>query len=146
MPTDVDFPLPFTAPRPVPGAVEQARRRGVDWAVGHGLLLQPADAVLEGSSAVRLAHVAAGFCPEAGGADLDVMTDVLTWTAACEAFFRGPARDAPVFAGDVVRALLSTTAPHGQAAFHGAARFPSPRAVPGRCHSRPVGATEGAHE
>ncbi|MEU6760227.1 hypothetical protein [Streptomyces sp. NPDC046685] len=123
MPTDVDFPLPFTAPRPTPDAVEQAQRRGVDWAVGHSLL-QPTDAAIGYFMAMRLADVATGFCPKAGGPDLDVMTDVITWTAVCDDFFDGPAGDDPVFAADVVRALLSTTAPYGEAGAHPAAAPP----------------------
>ncbi|MFG2873458.1 hypothetical protein ACGFYU_00240 [Streptomyces sp. NPDC048337] len=128
MPTDVDFPFPFTAPRPVPVAVEQARRRGVDWAVRHRLL-QPTDAAIGRFTARRLADLAAGFCPKAGGTDLDVMTDVVTWAALCGDLFDGPAGDDPAFAGDVVRALLSTTAPYGEAG--AAARVPVPAGAEG---------------
>ncbi|KQV19261.1 MULTISPECIES: hypothetical protein [unclassified Kitasatospora] len=112
MPTDVDFHLPFTAPKPVPDAVEQAQRRGVDWAVQHGLL-RPTDAAVGYFLAMRLADVAAGFCPKAGGPDLDLMTDVITWTAVCDDFFDGPAGDDPAFAAAVVAALTAVTGAKG---------------------------------
>ncbi|MFD4314951.1 hypothetical protein [Streptomyces sp. NPDC058548] len=115
MPIDVDFPLPFAAGRPLPQRVERARRRGVDWSTEHRLI-RPTDASIGYFLDMRLADVATGFCPEADGPDLDVMTDVITWTAVCDDFFDGPAGDDPGSAEAAVLALSSLTGPDGPAA------------------------------
>ncbi|MFD7003201.1 hypothetical protein ACFWA5_44880 [Streptomyces mirabilis] len=108
MPTDVDLPLPFTAPQLVPAALEQARRRSVRWATVHGLL-QPSEAAIDSFLTMGLAEVSAGFSPKAGGPDLDVMTDVVTWTAVCDDFFDGAEKDDPAVTAAAVSALASVT-------------------------------------
>ncbi|MFF1511201.1 hypothetical protein [Streptomyces sp. NPDC058326] len=108
MPIDVDFPLPFAAGTPLPHAVEHARRRGVEWATEHRLI-PPTEAATGYFLDMRLADVATGFCPEAEGPDLDVMTDVITWTAVCDDFFDGPAGDDLEYAAAAVSTLTSVT-------------------------------------
>ncbi|MFD8013147.1 hypothetical protein [Streptomyces sp. NPDC058955] len=115
MPTDVDFHLPFPAVGVRPEAVERARRRGVAWATAQGLI-PPTPAATGYFLAMRLADVATGFAPEADGTDLDVMTDLITWTAVCDDFFDGPAGDDPEFAAATVAALTSVTAAGGPVA------------------------------
>ncbi|MFE1905650.1 hypothetical protein ACFW96_18590 [Streptomyces gardneri] len=115
MPIDVDFLLPFPAVDVRPEAVEHARQRGLAWATAHGLI-PPTEAATGYFLAMRLADVAAGFAPEADGADLDVMTDVITWTAVCDDFFDGPAGDEPEFAAAAVAALTSVTTATGPCA------------------------------
>ncbi|MFJ5709192.1 hypothetical protein [Streptomyces sp. NPDC093105] len=115
MPTDVDFLLPFPAVAVRPGAVGRARRRGVAWATAQGLI-PPTRAAGEYFLAMRLADVATGFAPEADGTDLDVMTDLITWTAVCDDFFDGPAGDDPEFAAAAVAALTSVTTATGPTA------------------------------
>ncbi|MFD4373697.1 hypothetical protein [Streptomyces sp. NPDC058486] len=110
MPIDVDFHLPFPAVEVRPEAHERARRRGVAWATAQGLI-PPTEAATGYFLAMRLADVAAGFAPEADGADLDVMTDLITWTAVCDDFFDGPAGDDPEFAAAAVTALTTDTGP-----------------------------------
>ncbi|WP_073815594.1 terpene synthase family protein [Streptomyces sp. CB02261] len=114
MPIDVDFSLPFAAGRPLPRQVERAGRRGVDWATEHRLI-RPTEAAIGYFLDMRLADVSTGFCPEADGPDLDVMTDVITWTAVCDDFFDGPAGDDPRFAEAAVLALSSVTGSAGPA-------------------------------
>ncbi|MFH9355500.1 terpene synthase family protein [Kitasatospora sp. NPDC017646] len=119
MPVDIDFHLPFPAPCTAPQAVERARARGVEWACELGLLPrteQAADYFLS----LRLDDVATGFGPGARGADLDVMTDVITWTAICDDFFDGTAGDHPDTARAAVAALSASVGdrPPGPAGRH----------------------------
>ncbi|MGW6914496.1 terpene synthase family protein [Kitasatospora sp. NPDC054939] len=108
MPTDIDFHLPFPAPRTDPDRYEQAARRGVAWARESGLL-EPTGKALRYFLDLRFADVATGFAPDARGPDLDVMTDLITWTAVCDDFFDGRAGDDPDLAGRAVAALTEVT-------------------------------------
>ena len=108
MPVDVKFHLPFSAPKPDRAAWERASARGVQWACEQGLIARSAKAVTY-FMAMRLADVAAGFCPQAVGEDLDVITDVITWTAVCDDYFDGPVGDDPEAAGSAVIALSGIT-------------------------------------
>ncbi|MFJ9774033.1 hypothetical protein ACIRVF_22805 [Kitasatospora sp. NPDC101157] len=118
MPTRVDFHLPFQAPVTRPSEVERARLRTVDWAREHGLL-KPTDESVRYFLSMRLADVATGFSPDARGADLDVMTDLITWTAVCDDFFDGPVGDDPARAMAAVTELARvTTGAAGATAAH----------------------------
>ncbi|HKS48359.1 MAG TPA: terpene synthase family protein [Amycolatopsis sp.] len=108
MPIEVDFHLPFPAPRPERAEVERAGQRAVRWAHDHGLL-QPTDSALGYYVGMMLADVAAGFCPDASGADLELMTDVIVWTAVCDDFFDGPAGDDLEQATSIVDELIAVT-------------------------------------
>ncbi|MEU3465663.1 terpene synthase family protein [Streptomyces sp. NPDC006733] len=78
--------------------------RGVNWACRHGLI-SGTEPAIDYFLSMRLADVATGFSPYARGDDLDVMTDVITWTAVCDDFFDGMAGDDPGVAESVVEAL-----------------------------------------
>jgi len=108
VPTNVEFYLPFPAGAPKRAEIDRACQRGVQWARDQGLLKQTKSA-LDYYLGMMLADVAAGFCPDATGADLDVMTDVITWTAVCDDFFDGPAGDDPALAAAVVGELCALT-------------------------------------
>jgi hypothetical protein len=108
MPTFIDFHLPFPAPSTQESEVERARLRGVTWAREQGLL-GPSDKAVGYFLGMRLADVATGFSPDARGADLDVMTDLITWTAVCDDFFDGPVGDDPDRAAAAVSELARIT-------------------------------------
>ncbi|MER7708131.1 hypothetical protein ABTX81_35235 [Kitasatospora sp. NPDC097605] len=108
MPTDIEFHLPFPAPRADSDQHDRAARRGVDWAREFGLL-EPTEKALRYFLGLRFADVATGFAPDARGADLDVMTDLITWTAVCDDFFDGRAGDDPDLAARTVAALTEVT-------------------------------------
>jgi pentalenene synthase len=110
MPIDVEFHLPFPAPTPARTAIEQAGNRAVQWARDQGLL-QSTDSALSYYMGLMLADVATGFCPDATGADLDVMTDVIAWTAVCDDFFDGPAGDDPALAASIADELITVIEP-----------------------------------
>ncbi|MFE0420037.1 terpene synthase family protein [Streptomyces tendae] len=80
MSSGVDFDLPF--PHRCSPDLETARLHNLTWLRSHGLLEGAADE--DRFQEMALAEVSAYAYPEARGADLDVVTDAVTWIAIAD--------------------------------------------------------------
>lgn len=91
--------------RPVSAELDDARRRNRAWLTGHGLL--PSQALHERYDAWALPDLIGFAFPDAAGADLDLLVDILGWYTMFDDHFDGPAGRAPAHAQAVLGPLLA---------------------------------------